>query len=286
MNFYALNEAPVNGWATRFGHGSALLEMQGGAEAANVQLGRGIADISISAGASITPRRMGYGRGDVVVSADGSGRRGATGIAYPSIEIQSTALGRRGAVASGAGDIQISADAEPRVVPPTGGIANIEITTSAAGRVPVTHHGFADALIAIELDATRTRSVAPVMGKADIMLWVTAGAKGNTIASGARADASVAIEAVAKARLGAILHASGEARIELETWMRPARTQQWVRGSATADIAIELENRDARTVTLPATYVPAPKQRVIRLATENRGMRVPKNAREIEAMEA
>lgn len=286
MNFYALNEAPVNGWATRFGSGSALLEVQGVASAANVQLGRGAADISISSNASITVRRMGYGRGDVVVSADASARRGATGVAYPNIEIQSSAGGRRGHVGGGNGVIEIGAEADSRVVPPTGGIANIEVNTNAAGRVPVTHHGFAAAQITIDIAASHPRVKAPVLGEAVTMLWVTAGAKGNAVYNGAKADASVAIDATARARLGSILQAGGDARIELETWTRPARTEQWVRGSAVAEFSVGLANRDARTVTLPASYVPAPKQRVIRVASENRGMRVPKNTREIEAMEA
>lgn len=83
MNFYALNETPINGWATRQGFGQAAMALAGAGKSANVVLGTGSARLALQASGNGTRRAMGYSVPQIVLVSDGHGsvRSGVGGTA-------------------------------------------------------------------------------------------------------------------------------------------------------------------------------------------------------------
>ena len=124
MNFYPINVAPINGWATYQGSGQADMAM--------AAQGAGYAEMH-TAGSIASMAQTATGSGIVAVLGSGSASQAmtASGIGYAKI------------FGSGQSNYLITAAGDGRVVPFMGGTALMALTASGNGKVSPSNIGYA-----------------------------------------------------------------------------------------------------------------------------------------------
>lgn len=273
MNFYALNETPINGWATRQGSGQAAMSLAVSGKSANVVLG-----------ASTATMRM---------QAAGAGTRRVPASSDPVMVLQATGDGTRRVPAYGSGTMQMGASGEGRVALGIGGTATLlltwpsgrggilvrgdstasmELGATADGRAAAGRHGDAHTMLYMRADAAG-RTSTPLYGRARADIWINAYGGGRLVAKNS-SHAAMALGISADGSVGRRVYGRGAITMRLDVARQETRQYRQINGEGAAALSLAFSARDYRVVTLPAIFYPAPKARGLRVNHENRGLRV------------
>lgn len=285
MNFYALNETPINGWATQQGFGQAAMSLAGSGVSANVALGGGFPSIILQASGDGTRRAMGGGFPSLVlqVAGDGTRRVPADGIAM--LELGGDGDGK---IAQGTGGHATMMLTWPYgqggIIAHAGGDATLELNATAEGRAAAGRHGFATSYMMLFADG-RARNVVPIKGDALAEMWLYPRGVPHLVTQNGGAI-EMMLRAASRERVGNHAHGDGAVVMALKLLRDEARQYRLVEGSGSLAMALALASRDARVVVVPSTIYPAPRARGMRVDHENRALRVPRPQRELEIAEA
>lgn len=283
MDFYALNETPINGWATRLGFAEADMSLVVSGKSANVLLGSGRADMVLSAAGDGTRRTFGAGDALLELDTDGDGTRRTFGTGEALFELQAGGDGKVTQVQGGTATLLLT---WPEAL---GGklifgtsTATMQLAAQADGRAATGRFGYSDAYMYLIADG-KGREVVPVMGKGLAEMWLYPTAAPRLITSNG-GSVDMRLLTGAAGRVGRHLFGSGAVAMQFTIERSDAQQHREIRGGAEIDIDFELVARDARVAVLPSTFYPAPSARGMRLSIESRGMRVsaPQRTYELE----
>jgi len=278
MNLYALNETPINGWATHYGLGEAVAQLTLDGASANAVLGSGSADMALSSSGDGTRRTFGVSNPDLVLNAQGDGTRRTFGTADMPIVLTATAVGEVTASHGGTATLMLSWLLGRGGVMVYGSAdASLRVTMDADGRAATGRYGTGDARMALE--AVAHGKLPPVVkggGLAD--MWIYPTGYPNMIAhAGGAAD--MQLGAAGGGIVGHQVFGSGEAVFAIEVLRSTTDQFRNVFGAGEIDIGFAIDTREARIVTLPSTFYPAHSSRIVRVIKESRVVRVRKSAR-------
>ncbi|AOJ09660.1 hypothetical protein [Burkholderia mayonis] len=278
MNFYALNETPINGWAAQQGFGQVAMSLAGSGVSANVGRGGGFPSIVLQASGDGTRRAMGGGFPSLIlqVAGDGTRRVPADGIAV--LELGGDGEGRIATSIGGHATMMLTwPSGQGGVIARAHGTAAIELVAKADGRAATGRHGFSDTYLMMLADGWM-RHVPLVKGGAGAEMWLYLRAVPRLVAKNGSA-LSMALRMESSARIGCRVLGDGAVVMALELLREQACQYRLVNGSGVAAFGLACGARDLRIVTLPSTISPAPTGRGIRVSREPRGMRVARAAR-------
>lgn len=265
MNFYALNAVPINGWDIFRGEGSAELSIAATGIAGVARFGSGEAALSMATAGAGAVWQLGQGTAAMALSANGRGTRRAMASASPIMELR--------------------ASGDAKTYDATGGIMTMLIRTKAGARVVTPWLG--SGYIGMALNTRgRIYPKTPVRGSGLMDAWLNTGAEGRLSYTANFGQASLSIAMTGRGR-SSVRHAGGGSMLlELILLRQQSRQYRLVHGSAYASMVMTIDTRTARVTTLPGSYVEAPKQRTMRVDSDNRAMRVPAASRAEQVMEA
>lgn len=274
MNFYALNAAPINGWETHLGSGQAAMSLLASGESANVALGAGAAQLALS--------------------ASGNGTRRVPALGAAAMQLQAAGEGTRWVLGSGTATMQMAAEGEGNVVEGVGGRATMVMTAKGIGGILVHGAGLAQMGMDASGDGRAAtgrygtghgimefrawdipKSYATYHGSGTAGMRLAAAGTGTIIAKNG-GTAAMQIQAQGAGRIGERVHGDGAAVMRLIASRVESSQHRQINGDGVATMAIKAGARDNRVIMLPSSFSPAPKARGLRVATENRAMRVPR----------
>lgn len=265
MNFYALNEVPVNGWDRLYGDAAVGMSMDVSAEIGFARFGAAAAQMQVQAGASGTRWVLGQATAAMSLDAEAKGIRRALGYASSASELQVFAEGR-------------TAKAQ-------GSSITMRLQALASGRLPAVRR--ANSAPAMALDVLpKARTKTPVFGCSDAQLWVHTIADGRLPYTVNGGEIAMRLGAEARGRSSSRLQGGAIMHMGLELGRILPGQYRLARGEALLGMEFGATLHMPRVTTLPAQYSSAPKLRTIMMAAESREIRVPKPARTTEAAEA
>jgi hypothetical protein len=285
MNFYALNETPINGWATRQGFAEADLSLVVTGKSATVRLGSGRADMVLNATGNGTRRTFGTGAADLVLNASGNGTRRTFGEAEALMELAAGGDGKVTQVVGGTATLMLTWNKGMGGKLIYGkGDAKLELDLLGDGRAATGRAGEGAAFMFLLAEGSGiVRTPLKGAGLVDMWLYPTGVPRLITQNGGA---VEMMLRAAAHERVGAHVHGSGDVRMLLEFLRTDAGSYHRVDGGGGALMELEFDVRDQRVVVLPGSFYPAPRARGLRVDHENRALRVPRPQRELEIAEA
>lgn len=189
MNLHALNEVPVNGWATWLGFGSAGMSLAVSGRSANVHHGIGAAQLAAQASGHGVRRAMASGAAGLSFQATGDGTRlvvDPTGDAQIELRAEAdgrAATGRHGQAhalayllidpwgrvpesprGSALAQVWLNPYGGGRLIAQHGGAARMSLATTAHGRTTQRAHGFGSITMRMRLLRQETRQYRQVNG--------------------------------------------------------------------------------------------------------------------------
>ena len=265
MNFYALNEVPVNGWDRLYVDSAVGMSMDVSASIAFARFGAAAAQMQVQAGASGTRRVLGQATAAMSLDAEAKGIRRALGYASSASELQVFAEGR-------------TAKAQ-------GSSITMLLQVLASGRLPTVRR--ANSAPAMALDVLpKAHTKTPIFGGSDVQVWVHTIADGRLPYTVNGSEIAMRLGVEARGRSSNRLQGEAIMQMGLEIVRILPRQYRLTRSAAFLDMEFGAKLRMPRITTLPAQYSSAPKLRTIMMAAESREIRVPKQARTTEAAEA
>ncbi|ULR75126.1 hypothetical protein JC1_54 [Burkholderia phage JC1] len=285
MDFYALNETPINGWATRQGFGQAAMSLAGTGASANVVLGTGAAALRLQTLGKGTRRAMASAGVTMVLQTAGDGTRRVPADASAVIELGAGAEGKVAAGVGGHATMMLTWPyGQGGIIAHAAGTATLELNAAAEGRAAAGRHGFATSYMLLFAGA-HGRSVTPLKGSAIAEMWLYPRAEPYLVTQNGGVI-EMALRTASRERIGNRVHGDGVVVMALEMLRDEARQYRLVAGSGSLSIALAVEARDARIAVLPSAIYPAPRARGMRVDRENRTLRVPRPQRAYEITEA
>lgn len=274
MNLYALNTAPINGWETHLGSGQAAMSLAASGASANTDLGTGAAQLALSASGSGTRRVPASGSASMQIQAAGSGTRWVLGTGTASMQM---AAAGNGEVSNGMGgkvSLVLHASGTGGILVNGSGVAQMQMGASGEARTADAHYGTGHCIMESRAwDIPKSYSTHHGSGAAGMRL---AAAGTGTIIAKNGGTAAMQIQAQGSGRIGARVHGEGAAVMRLIASRVESSQHRQINGDGVATMAIKASARDNRVIMLPSSFSPAPKARGLRVATENRAMRVPR----------
>ncbi|ACR15049.1 virion-associated phage protein [Burkholderia phage BcepIL02] len=285
MNLYALNETPINGWATRQGFAEAAMQLAVTGKSANVLLGAGRADMVLNVTGNGTRRTFGAGAADLVLNVSGNGTRRTFGTADALMELAAAGDGKVTQVVGGTATLMLTWNKGigGKLIYGEGDAA-LELDLLGDGRAATGRAGEGAAFMYLLADGWGlSRTPLKGDGLADMWLYPTGVPRLITQNGGA---AEMMLRASARERVAAHVYGSGDARMLLEFLRTDPNSYHRVDGAGGALLELEFDVRDQRVVVLPGSFYPAPRARGLRVDHENRALRVPRPQRELAIAEA
>lgn len=254
MNFYALNTAPINGWETHLGSGQAAMSLLASGESADVALGAGAAQLALT--------------------ASGNGTRRVPALGAAAMQLQAAGEGTRGVLGSGTATMVMTANGIGGILVQGAGIAQMRMDASGDGRAATGRYGTGHGIMEFRAwDIPKSYATYHGSGTAGMRL---AAAGAGTIIAKNGGTATMQIQAQGAGRIGERVHGDGAAVMRLIASRVESSQHRQINGDGVATMAIKASARDNRVIMLPSSFSPAPKARGLRVATENRAMRVPR----------
>lgn len=266
MNLYAVNETPINGWATLYGTGNP-------------------AAVSLSAIGDGTAVRVATGLSSIALQSIGNGTRVVMGSGTASIAISAEGVATYCRAGKGNSQISLQANGKGLAARANRGASTIELRSAGWGRTQQTWSGAGASAIRIQTPA-KARTTTPHLGRSVSQLWLNAYGEGRLVLHNTGGHAQVEIKATGDGRSTERVYGAGTARIALTCLRAESRQYREVYGSGVATIALAATTRGNRIITLPSETYPAPHARSLRLSEERRIIRVAHDARITEAAEA
>ncbi|SEH89779.1 hypothetical protein [Paraburkholderia hospita] len=273
MNVYALNETPINGWATLYGGGNAVEQLTLSGVSANVVMGGGSADLNLSPAGNGTRWTFGASQADLALNESGNGTRRTIGTGDASNVLVVNGDGTTTRSLGGMATLLLSwIVGKGGVIVHGSGEAALALMIDANGRAAIGRHGSGDMRMVLSLDG---RGILPPVvhagGKIEEWLYLTGYPNMIAHAGGA---ADMRMLAAGDSHAGHRVFASGEIVLGFELGCNWTSKYREVYGSSSIVFGFSLEARDARVAMLPSTFYAAPKSRGARVEREIRLVRV------------
>lgn len=282
MNFYALNEVPINGWDTLYGFGQAEMVLSAAGESANVVLGSGAASMSMQASGEGTRWAMGGGTAAMALQATGNGILAALGSGSASMELDASANGLLAALGVGHAALELLASGIGSIAHFGRGDAIMELLAAAEGRIAMRHYGHGYAFLELRAyDIPSHWRVVRGRGVAEIRLH--GAGYGSLIAHNNAGAATMSLEASGKARSTTRHYGAGAATMRLDVLRSIGRKYRQINGEGSATMILSAAGRG---LAVPSVRHPTTKARVMVVAADNRTIRVPRATRMEELAEA
>lgn len=280
MNLHALNEVPVNGWATWLGFGSAGMSLSVSGRSANVHRGVGAAQLAAQASGQGVRLAMASGAAGLSFQATGDGTRRVLGDGLGLMVLDGIGDGR---VTHGNGGtitmVLAGVNAAGGIVVDPTGDAQIELRAEADGRAATGRHGQAHALAYLLIDPWG-RVPESQRGSALAQVWLNPYGGGHLIAQHGGA-ARMSLAATAHGRTTQRAHGFGSITMRMRLLRQETRQYRQVNGAGAAALSLDMRARDRRVATLHDGYTTAPRLRTLWVPHEIRTLRVPREDREL-----
>lgn len=274
MDFYALNASPINGWETHLGSGQAAMSLAASGGSANVDLGAGAAQFALSASGSGTRRVPASGSASMQLQAAGGGTRWVLGAGTATMQMEASGNGDAVNGMGGKISLVLHASGTGGILVNGSGIAQMQMDASGEARTADAHYGAGHGIM--EMRAWDIpKSYSTYHGSGTVGMRLAAAGTGTIIAKNG-GTATMQIQAQGAGRIGERVHGDGAAVMRLIASRVESSQHRQINGDGVANMAIKASARDNRVIMLPSSFSPAPKARGLRVATENRAMRVPR----------
>jgi len=279
MNFYPLNETPVDGFARWNGGTSADMSFDGLGKAATARQGTSLAEMDAVAIAYGLMRRMGYAGADMSMDGQGVGQLAILGTSEAAMHFEMEGRGEAFAIVGGTATLSLD------VLLSRGGLlirgisdAVMELQAEPIGRSAYGVH--ADATALLQMGADASGHMPPVVkGRGLAESWLYGLAYPHLILHSPGALAEFGLDAEAIGRIATRVHGYAEAELVLEVLRAEARKYAILRGMSDAEMVLDALVRDARAVVLPSAFHPAGDDRIILAPWVSRTVRVQKDIR-------
>lgn len=150
----------------------------------------------------------------------------------------------------------------------------MSLAASGEARTADAHYGTGHGIMEFRAwDIPKSYSTYHGSGTAGMRL---AAAGAGTIIAKNGGTAAVQIQAQGAGRNATRVYGEGVAAMSLIASRVVSEQHRQIKGEGAATMAIQASARDNRVIMLPSSFSPAPKARGLRVATENRAMRVPR----------
>lgn len=267
MNFYALNEAPINGHATLMGTSAASLVLTGAAHGVKAIKGSAAALIDLSAAADSMVYWHPHASPSITVSASALGKIAIKGRAAAAVAVTASARPMLRAQAKASGQVNLDASGAAHISFRPKASMPIALLMTADGHIVRVHYPKADMLIMLDAGGTTKVARAVFCSAKFEPITIDARARSKMITRG-KAAGLIALHATAASKGYMRQFSSARGTVQLHT---RSSSVIWRRRYGSAEAMIKISMRyGGGTRPIPSVYAPAPADRTMTISADQR----------------